>query len=33
MSSSPARSATNAMISSGALPKLALSRPPMASPV
>ena len=33
MSSSPARSATMAMISSGALPKVAFSRPPTASPV
>src|SRR5262249_46025583 len=33
MSNRPARSATNAMISSGALPNVALSRPPIASPV
>ena len=33
MSSRPALSATKAMISSGALPKVALSSPPMASPV
>src|SRR5262245_19465631 len=33
MSKKPARSATSAMIISGALPKVALSRPPIASPV
>src|SRR5262245_5685776 len=33
MSKKPARSATSAMINSGAFPKVALSRPPMASPV
>src|SRR5262245_34146746 len=33
MSKSPALSATSAMIISGALPKVALRRPPMASPV
>ena len=33
MSKYPALSATSAMISSGALPKVALSKPPMASPV
>ncbi len=33
MSSSPALSATIAMMSSGALPKVALSSPPTASPV
>lgn len=33
MSSMPALSATNAMMSSGALPNVALSKPPMASPV
>src|SRR5262245_41278603 len=33
MSKNPALKATRAMISSGALPNVALSRPPMASPV
>src|SRR5262245_1229324 len=33
MSKNPARSATSAMIISGALPKVALSSPPIASPV
>src|SRR6516225_1406876 len=33
MSNSPARSATNPIISSGALPKVAFSSPPIASPV
>ena len=32
-STSPARSATIAMMSSAALPKVALSRPPMVGPV
>jgi hypothetical protein len=33
MSKNPALSATSAMISSGAFPNVALSKPPMASPV
>src|SRR5262252_4710272 len=33
MSNRPALSATNAMINSGALPNVAFSRPPIASPV
>jgi len=33
MSSKPALSATSAIINSGALPKVALSNPPIASPV